>query len=268
MSARLDERRRANVTALISEFARYLAVFEHDPPFRRYGQWEFHRETIQLRYKLGSAAAALESDEFLEILRKTLQAWGIGIRGSRLLPMDEFKRAIRAKTPEITFLEKFAIGDPTIDANLIKTRVWPLIDGLKITNNKSQIVAATKALHHLLPELIVPIDRAYTQNFFCWQSQNLQYKQEDCVQDAFSTFTQIATKIDAARYVAEGWNTSRTKVLDNAIIGFILADELARPQLRRSAKPTIPTAPTRPSTSGLFGSLIDWARRQLAIWQR
>ena len=76
MSARLDERRRANVTALISEFARYLAVFEHDPPFRRYGQWEFHRKTIQLRYKLGSAAAALESDEFLENLRKTLQGMG------------------------------------------------------------------------------------------------------------------------------------------------------------------------------------------------
>jgi hypothetical protein len=67
-----DER----VSMLMSGFPRFLAAFEKRPPFTRPGQYEFHREAIDLRRSAGSATDALHDRRFLTALYKTLQAWG------------------------------------------------------------------------------------------------------------------------------------------------------------------------------------------------
>jgi hypothetical protein len=51
-------------------------------------------------------------------------------------------------------------------ANDIIEELWQLIDNLGIVENEAKLVSGSKALHHLLPDLVVPMDRAYTQKFF------------------------------------------------------------------------------------------------------
>lgn len=48
---------------------------------------------------------------------------------------------------------------------------------------------------------------------------------------AFSTFRWIAQRVDIARYVSDAndWNTTRPKVIDHAIVGFV---EHTRAELR------------------------------------
>ncbi len=70
------------IALLIKDFERYLHAFDDDPAFTKFGQLESHRATIAMRSRIGSANAASRDTRFLRLLYTTLNAWGIGQRGS------------------------------------------------------------------------------------------------------------------------------------------------------------------------------------------
>jgi hypothetical protein len=62
-------------------------------------------------------------------------------------------------------------------------------------------VAGSKALHHLLPELVLPIDRTYTAPFlFRTEPRDFQERdpQAETFPIAFETAQKIASRIDLA----------------------------------------------------------------------
>src|SRR5260221_103336 len=63
--------------------------------------------------------------------------------------------------------------------------LWELSSTLGIVENQAKLVAGTKALHHILPELVVPMDREYTQLLFGWQNPRFQYAQRECFLEAY-----------------------------------------------------------------------------------
>jgi len=214
------------VNLFIELFDKCLKVFDERPPFARYGQLEYHQETIQLRLKFNSAADAIRDDQFLRSLYKTLRAWGIGVRSSRLLPYAEFSKALGLMADEIASLDGIRIDDDQLDVASVSKNLWHLISSLEIVDNDAKLVACSKALHHIMPELVVPIDREYTRNFFGWHGPEFQYKQRQFFYLAFENFVTIARATNPTQYVENGWHTSRTKVLDNAIVGFMLLAKL------------------------------------------
>lgn len=205
---------------LIEGFPTCVRVFGERPPFRRPGQFELHRATIAAGRKAGSVRAAIASPEFIGLLYKTLRAWGIGKRGSRLVSADRFASGLNRQAKEIASLESLAIDDRTLNVSRASDRLWKVLDELVVTDNKARLVPATKTLHHLLPDLVVPIDREYTQTFFGWHNTDFQNHQATCFRQAFQTFQRIAVETSPSRFVGSGWNTSKTKVIDNAIVGF------------------------------------------------
>lgn len=211
-----------SVGFLISHFKQCIEAFNKRPPFQKYGQLEYHLSTIQRRRELGSVAAALADNVFLDNLHKTLKAWGIGIRGSRLLPLEQFKLALRAREPDIVRLDGFAIDDTKLDVNTISIQLWELIESLHIVENEAVLVPSTKALHHLLPDLVTPMDRRYTGEFFEWHDTEFQTRQRRLFEIAFADLITVARATNPSQYVSPGWHTSRTKVLDNAVVGFSL----------------------------------------------
>ena len=100
-----------------------------------------------------------------------------------------------------------------------------LIKNLGIVENNSRIVPGTKTLHHLLPDLVVPVDRKFTQRFFRWGNPEFQYGQEAAFDHSFRAFATIARKVNPKQYVGAGWNSSQTKVIDNAIVGMVLLED-------------------------------------------
>lgn len=220
------------VPALITGFKRYLDAFTRRPPFKRSDQLKYHIETISLRRKFGSAADAISDEAFIRSLYRTLKAWGIGARASRLVSETEFAARLREKKFELALLDGTTIDDPRVDPTQMGQRLWQIIESLGIVQNNSKIVPGSKALHHILPELVVPIDRAWTQEFFGWHNPEFQYCQASCFAIAFSAFVEIARKVNPQQYVGSGWNSSRTKVIDNAIVG-MLSEEKALNSKRR-----------------------------------
>src|SRR6478736_2756414 len=103
-----------------------------------------------------------------------------------------------------------------MDAAATAERLWLLIDRLRITDTGVRLVASTKALHHLLPNLVVPMDRQFTGAFFDWNTHHWQKKEERIFKSAFVVFREIAMKAKPNQYVGSGWNTGPAKVVDNA----------------------------------------------------
>lgn len=206
---------------LVENFDRFLAAFEKYCPFKRPEQIEGHRSTIMRRRQLGSAVAAIHDQQFVDDLYRTLGAWGIGSRASRLVPLNAFGAALRAVEASIASLESRTLEEASRDPQAL-AYLWSLISSLAIVENDARLVAGTKALHHILPDLVVPMDRAYPQVFFGWQNPKFQYGQHDCFRDAHEVFGEVARAIDLSRYVGRSsWSTSRMKVVDNAVVGAI-----------------------------------------------
>lgn len=162
---------RLRLKALAADFSHYLQVFDERVPFGKPGQREYHSETIAARKDLGSAAAAIDDERFMQLLWETLLAWGIGSRGSRLVPYSDFCRAMRERKKEISALDGLCIDDPCLNVDEVISRLWHLIETMDIVTNHTKLVAGTKALHHVLPDLVMPMDRQYTRVFFrCYGS--------------------------------------------------------------------------------------------------
>lgn len=221
-------------------FPRYVTAYDQLVPFTS-EQLAAHRDTIKLRREAGSVRAAIHNPLFVTSLRRTLMAWGIGVRASKLVPPAAFTEALIAALPSLEPLESLRIDDLDLPANLAD-QLWTIIASLGVVENEAKLVAGTKTLHHLLPELVVPMDRAWTGKFFRlhlpeWQDPANQRR---ILRVVYGAFMRFAREVQPEQYVtALGWRTSRTKILDNALIAFCkleldgqpAAELLALPQL-------------------------------------
>lgn len=147
------------------------------------------------------------------------------------MPADAFAGALQAALPRLEPLESLAIDGRELPGDLAG-RLAELIGSLGVVENKAKLVAGTKTLHHLLPDLVPPMDRAWTGLFFQfhlpeWQDARAQRR---IFELAYGHFAGVAQQVRPQRYVTgTGWRTTRTKIIDNALIGFCKA-ELGEPQ--------------------------------------
>lgn len=215
---RTEVRRRLD--SLIDGFDQCVETYDRSVPFTRSGQYEFHRRTIDRRTTVGSVEAAVQDEQFLELLYETLKCWGIGKRASRLVPFTEFRSTLESHMAQLAELEPLAIESLTTSDQSTITAIDFLISDLHVVDNLARIVAGTKTLHHLLPNLVPPMDRAWTGAFFGWSTLDPQNNQTVIFREAFSAFVEIAGVTHPSRFVGAGWRTSSTKVLDNALIGY------------------------------------------------
>ncbi len=213
------------VTKLADDFGRYVRIYDERVSFTT-EQLTAHRACIALRRQAGTVRAAIDDTRFLEALRRTLRAWGIGVRASRLVSEEKFAAALSAALPTLEILEPLAIDGPDLPVD-IASQLWLVIESLGVVENIAKIVAVTKTLHHLLPDLVVPMDREWTGKFFHfhlpeWQNPASQRK---IFMLAYDQFVALAHQVCPEQYVTnDAWRTSRTKVLDNALIGFCKAE--------------------------------------------
>ena len=209
------------IETLINDFSDLLDYYDRELPFDRSGQYPKHRRTIDLRVGAGSVDAALADDQFLRSLYSTLEAWGIGTRASRLVPFARFMSELRRWSVAFIELDGLLIDAPHLDAVGVGEKLWGLVERVEIVENQARIVALSKTIHHLVPDLLPPIDRMYTQEFFGFHSAEFQYKQELVFNEIWEHFVTIARAVEPAGYVGAGWRTSRSKVIDNAIVAFV-----------------------------------------------
>ena len=169
---------------------------------------------------MGSASNAVRDEYFIDLLREALLASGIGVRGTHLVSDHEFRQTILESRHEIACLEKLHIDDPSLNLDIIAPMVWRLIEATRVLENDVALAPYSKVLHLLLPDLVVPMDRLYTRTFFGWPSKRFQAHQRRFFDLAFRALAQLAREVLPAQYIGSGWRACRTKILDNALIGY------------------------------------------------
>lgn len=206
--------------------------------------------------RFATAAEAACDADFADSLRQTLRLWGIDVRGVDLVPRAAFHEQVRRIAPQLRELDGLHVDDVHLDIPAVGDSIWSLIESLEIILHdgeavQNKVVSGTKTPHHILPDLLFPIDRAYTQKFFQWANPEFQYHPEECFQFAYRKIAVVAGTVKPAQYVSRGWNSSRTKVLDNAIVALCRLKGLAADNQKQQA----PRAATWRSGNDLAGSV-------------
>jgi dCTP diphosphatase len=199
-------------------FSRYLEIFRLERPF---GDPISHRRTLALLREAGSPSRALEDDAFVSSLWNTLVDWGMNTRRAELAPLGRFTQVLRSAAPTLEALAQLRID--TIGPDDIGG-MWSGVASVSdVTSNKAKLVSTTKTLHHILPDLFVPIDREYTATFFRWWGPELQNDQERVFRRTYEAFIDLARSQDLPSYLDNDWNSSLGKVIDNAVVGYVRA---------------------------------------------
>jgi hypothetical protein len=222
-----ETRARHNVDALIDDFDNSLSTFESVEVFSGPSLY-FHVRALERRRQASSAAVLLKDERFLEYVYAVLPSWGMhrmGNQAAKVPDFEEFARSLQACRSEIEMLwalDITAIEDATV--RQVGHQLWSIIGRLRASTSASRLVSGSKTLHHVLPDLMPPIDREYTFKFFTGQAM-LSAGEEQAFADWWPYLCEIgrscSSEILAAVGRAERMATSSSKVIDNAIIGFM-----------------------------------------------
>jgi hypothetical protein len=156
----------------------------------------------------------------------------MGPKGAKLVDFESFKKTLLNQKEAIISLQGYRLTQLS-EQNLdrIVDALWSILSNLKISATQTQIVASSKALHHLLPNLVPPIDREHTIRFFyCKKGAKtvaFPYGGEERIfKETYPFFFEIGVRNCETIFqcIGRAFHTSETKVIDNAIVGFALEE--------------------------------------------
>lgn len=166
------------------------------------------------------------SDRHIEMIYATLTAWGmhrLSKTGPKLPDFKHFKCHILHCKTELIKLKDVRIEDvPGEQKDSLFSELEELVfNKIHASETNSQIVASTKTLAHILPNLIPPMDREYTAKYFGINMDSDNHKEElfRKVMDAMWEIYQDKTVCEKAlKYNQKYPYVSLPKLFDNAII--------------------------------------------------
>ena len=227
------------------------ALTAYNPPV---AQWEMplHKEVIcRIERDFSKPSEAVSDQTFLKDIHTILKAW-YGKRAWLVVDFHIFKSEIKLIESHLDKLSQFRIerfqdhclqcrmGLPPLKISpqdlptahcigCVTSLLWATIESLNLTTGNAKIVSGTKTLHHLLPNLLPPMDNRYTGEFFL--GYGIGQGGEPVFRNLYSGFVDLARCLTQNEkfmsHVGQGFNTSLTKTLDNAIIGFVTREDMA-----------------------------------------
>jgi len=167
-------------------------------------------------------------DSYMRLAYRTLEEWNMNQRGARLVDLSEFKQSILQNEDSLEELSKYRL-ELVKWGELLRTvfpLLKPLFNDMRIMNSGARIVGVSKALHFLLPNLVMPIDRTYTLNFFYLGSGYSQNPEKEFryFKEVFEEYVKVVQDLGLSAQDVDhiGWNTSIPKMIDNALIGIAI----------------------------------------------
>ena len=188
----------------------------------------FHKRVLGKIRNSKDYVKLLNDTVFLEYIYATLSTWGMDRLGGgpRLVKFDDFRKNIwkhKKLLKELSTYEINKLDEKNIQK--VKDRLKDLFHNLVVMKSPMKLVGISKALHHLLPDLVPPMDGNYTLYFFYGNSNYSESNQEKKFFEMFDKFCFISKKLYLTnKDLKKQWDTSIPKLIDNAIIGFIPQD--------------------------------------------
>jgi hypothetical protein len=153
----------------------------------------------------------------------------MGPGNTKLRDIGELKTSLRSEAPRLERMSQVSITSfREHDATRVARAIWSIMATLKVSVAEARIVANSRTLHHVLPSLVPPIDREYTLRFF-YGRKMLSIGEDDAFTEMYVHLHRLATlhSAEITARIGKGWHTSETKVVDNAIVGYVLGSRAA-----------------------------------------
>lgn len=205
----------------------FLDYFNHC--YDQVGQYrEKHYHEVINRHRAGTASlsALIDSDEYTDDVYQALSK-EFGMARVGLVSLDEFRKSIREHAQILARTAGHNMDEFCASRSL---PAWLLADleqlfrGLVVTQPKvkRRLVAVSKTLHFLLPDLVMPVDNAVVLRFLGQRSiPKDTEKQFELFTSVFAKYMELAARLGMERSNSDGrwWNISVPKRIDNAVSG-------------------------------------------------
>jgi hypothetical protein len=149
----------------------------------------------------------------------------MGSGGSKMCAFDDFRCSVERLKDKVLRAQSIMPG--TVDE-----AAWMLLQeiftGLKIMASKTLLVGNSKVMHHMMPNIVPPIDREYTLRYLCGNTviANDPAKEWQTMRSMLEGFfipvasdKAFAAKAETWIRAKRPWDTSVMKVIDNLVIG-------------------------------------------------
>jgi len=157
----------------------------------------------------------LERNDFIELLYITLVSWDMNARGAKMKYFDDFKESVLKNKKYFEELSRYKLDKTNkIDFSRIKGILGEIYDNLNLMRSRGKLVSNSKLMHYLLPDLVMPMDRYHTLNFFFGNTGETKKKFLDIIECTYY----VVREIDLREFLDDEWNQSIPKIIDNAII--------------------------------------------------
>ena len=189
-----------------------------------------YRELIESHRKCANLKQLINDDTFLSRLHQTLEKWNMDQRGAQLASLEDLKNSVRFWKDDLTKLYQYKLWEDVDNKlNTLKEFLEKIFCNIKVMESKRRIVGVSKALHFLLPDLIMPIDGKFTLPAFYGYNKisNTPKKEFTDFWDIFKEPIDITEHLGLTSSDVDGelWNTSVPKLIDNAIIALYKSEE-------------------------------------------
>lgn len=184
------------------------------------------------------------SDRHIEMIYATLASWGMHRMGdpkdtkAKMVEFDDFKRSILENNDKLLQMRTLRMDSCTQgEYKECLENLKEIYFTLKVSISDATIVAHSKTLAHILPQLIPPIDRQYTVRFFTQDNKRFftgsgKYRQINLPQgieaqyESFSKYSYrmkvLFDRCDQQLFKIDSmFNTSYPKIIDNLIMAFV-----------------------------------------------
>lgn len=221
--SRWEESRPERLNAMVAPWEKKINEFVAEIPgliknfsYRKGPDLYFYRKTMDLRRRKGLDELFEDNtDRFIELIYATLVAWDMNSRGAKMKYFDDFKSNILANkdgfmqlsSSRLETLSGAKVGD-------VKMCLSQIYSNMHLMESAGKLVSNSKVMHFILPDLVMPMDRQNTLNFFFGNTN----ESGGYFLRIFGQSHEIAKKIDLRQFLDEEWNLSVPKVIDNAII--------------------------------------------------
>ena len=195
--------------------------------YRQGDDLKYYRDIISKHRKYADLNVLIASDDFLHSVRATLEKWDMNKRGAKLVDLSTMCLSIRSFEEHLINSYRYRIEDlAESEIEEVSEKIRVLFCGLKIMATKRCIVGVSKALHFLLPDLVMPIDSSNTMLAFYGYNRydNSAEKEFDTFRDIFIKSCKIAKRLELSKSDVSGlrWSCSVPKLIDNAIFGYFI----------------------------------------------
>ncbi|VVB99612.1 Uncharacterised protein [uncultured archaeon] len=161
---------------------------------------------------------------FFERLYSTLALWGMhgtGPERPKMAPFPDFRASMEENSKYFFRLKGAALLQFLTPPAQLSEDVSALLSGLKLLKCGDSLTANTKAMHFILPELALPMDRSYTLWLFGEQYPATPQGEQDMFFKMAKWFACEAVRLNLYKdFKPSPMQPSVPKLIDNAIMGY------------------------------------------------